>query len=68
MAVDAARQAMSVQAARLGRNQTFDAHVARLTAIFEEVAASKTRRSPHSRKRGSKSNPPHVVRAKKSRR
>jgi UDP-glucose:(heptosyl)LPS alpha-1,3-glucosyltransferase len=68
MAVDAARQAMSVQAARLGRNQTFDAHVARLTAIFEEVAASKTRRSPHSRKRGSKSNSPHVERAKKSRR
>ncbi len=68
MAVDDTRRAMAVQAARLGQQQTFDAHVARLTAIFEEVAASRTRRSPHSRKRGSKSNATHLERAKKSRR
>ncbi len=67
MAVDDTRRAMAVQAARLGQQQTFDAHVARLTAIFEEVAASKTKRSPHSRKRGSKSNATHFERAKKSR-
>jgi len=50
---DAARRAMSDQAARLGRKQTFDAHVARLLAIFEEVAASKRWRVPVSSKRKS---------------
>jgi UDP-glucose:(heptosyl)LPS alpha-1,3-glucosyltransferase len=68
MAVDETRRAMSVQAARLGRHQTFEAHVARLTAIFEGVAASKTRHSLHSRKRGSKFNTPHVERVRNSRR
>jgi len=68
MAVDEARRAMSAQAARLGRSHTFDGHVARLVAIFEEVAVSRTGRLPHSRKRGTKSNPPHFERAKKSRR
>jgi UDP-glucose:(heptosyl)LPS alpha-1,3-glucosyltransferase len=57
MAVDESRRAMSAQATRFGRSHTFDGHVARLTAIFEEVATCKMRRSPHSRKRGSKSNP-----------
>ena len=53
MTDDSARRAMSDQAARLGRLQTFDAHVARLTAIFEEVAASKSaaRRRIHAQAR-----------------
>jgi UDP-glucose:(heptosyl)LPS alpha-1,3-glucosyltransferase len=68
LAVDQARRAMSAQAARLGQSHTFDGHVARLTGIFEEAAASKLRRSPHSRLRGSKSNAIHLDRAKKARR
>ena len=49
MTDDAARRAMSAKAPALGRYQTFDLHVARLIAIFEEVAAAKSRRVPHSR-------------------
>jgi UDP-glucose:(heptosyl)LPS alpha-1,3-glucosyltransferase len=68
LAVDDTRQTMAVHAAKLGREQTFDAHVSRLTAIFGEVAASKTTRTPHSPKRESKSNAPHFEQLKKSRR
>jgi UDP-glucose:(heptosyl)LPS alpha-1,3-glucosyltransferase len=68
MTDDAARRAMSIQAWRLGQEQTFDAYVARLTAIFEEVAESKSRSVPHSRQRGSKRYTFHFDRAKKSRR
>jgi UDP-glucose:(heptosyl)LPS alpha-1,3-glucosyltransferase len=55
MANDTTRQAMSARALRLGQVQTFDLHVARLIAVFEDVAAARSRRSPHSRLRGSKS-------------
>ncbi len=47
MADDHARRTMATHAARLGREQTLDAHVARLIKVFEEVAATKTRRGPH---------------------
>lgn len=55
MTDDDARRAMSAHAVQLGRQQSFDAHVARLVQVFEDVAASKTRRGPHllrSSKRG----------------
>jgi UDP-glucose:(heptosyl)LPS alpha-1,3-glucosyltransferase len=47
MADDAVRRSMVPNALRLGRSQTFDAHVAKLIKVFEEVAASKSRRGPH---------------------
>jgi UDP-glucose:(heptosyl)LPS alpha-1,3-glucosyltransferase len=52
MTSDQARRTMSTLALKLGQLQTFDLHVARLIAIFEEVAASKSRHSPHSKRRG----------------
>jgi UDP-glucose:(heptosyl)LPS alpha-1,3-glucosyltransferase len=64
MTDDRERAAMSVHAAKLGREQTFDAHVARLIAIFEDVAASGSARLPHRRKRGSRA--PHFVHVRKS--
>jgi UDP-glucose:(heptosyl)LPS alpha-1,3-glucosyltransferase len=36
-----ARRAMSIEAARLGRGQSFERHVSRLVDLFEEVAESK---------------------------
>jgi UDP-glucose:(heptosyl)LPS alpha-1,3-glucosyltransferase len=68
MTDDAARCAMSDHAARLGRMQTFDKHVARLIAIFEEVAAARRWRVPVSSKRRSKQAAPHFDRSRKSRR
>jgi UDP-glucose:(heptosyl)LPS alpha-1,3-glucosyltransferase len=59
MADDATRLGMSGAARRLGRQQTLDAHVAQLVAIFQEVASAKTHRGPHSRRRGSKARGPH---------
>jgi UDP-glucose:(heptosyl)LPS alpha-1,3-glucosyltransferase len=44
---DATRREMSASATRLGREQSFDKHVARLVQVFEEVAATKSRRGPH---------------------
>ena len=41
MTDDASRAAMSARATRLGREQSFDRHVARLVELFEEVAAEK---------------------------
>lgn len=41
LADDARRRAMSEQAARLGRAQSFERHVARLVELFEEVAEEK---------------------------
>ena len=61
----AARRAMSSRAAALGRYQTFDVHVARLIAIFEEVAAGRSR-SPHSRAQKAHKNTPHFARARRS--
>jgi UDP-glucose:(heptosyl)LPS alpha-1,3-glucosyltransferase len=54
MANDRQRRTMSEHALRLGQLQTFDVHVARLIAIFEDVAAEKSRSSPHSKKRASR--------------
>jgi UDP-glucose:(heptosyl)LPS alpha-1,3-glucosyltransferase len=54
MAEDRRRRTMSAQALRLGQLQTFEVHVARLIAIFEDVAASKSRTSPHSKRRTSR--------------
>jgi UDP-glucose:(heptosyl)LPS alpha-1,3-glucosyltransferase len=65
MTQDTTRRAMSARAYRLGRRQTFDAHAARLMTIFEEVAASKSRRGKRFRKRDSKTLAPHLDRAKK---
>jgi UDP-glucose:(heptosyl)LPS alpha-1,3-glucosyltransferase len=47
MADDAIRLPMAANAARLGQSHTFDGHVAKLIKVFEEVAASKSRRGPH---------------------
>ena len=66
MADDTARRAMSAKAAALGRYQTFDVHVARLIAIFEEVAAAKSRHAPHSRVQKAHQNTPHFARSRKS--
>jgi UDP-glucose:(heptosyl)LPS alpha-1,3-glucosyltransferase len=68
MTHDAARRAMSAQASALGRYQTFDVHVARLIAIFEEVAAAKSRRAPHSRVQKAHQTAPHFGRSRRSRR
>jgi UDP-glucose:(heptosyl)LPS alpha-1,3-glucosyltransferase len=46
MARDAERAAMSVHAARLGREQSMERHVGRMVRVFEEVAASRRRRGP----------------------
>jgi UDP-glucose:(heptosyl)LPS alpha-1,3-glucosyltransferase len=47
MTVDVDRARMSAHAAELGREQSMDRHVARLVKVFEEVAASRSRRGPH---------------------
>jgi UDP-glucose:(heptosyl)LPS alpha-1,3-glucosyltransferase len=64
MTDDFARREMSAQAFRLGQLQSFEVHVARLTAIFEDAAAARSRRLPHSRKRESSH---HLDRARKAR-
>lgn len=46
MTDDAARAAMSVHASRLGREQSFDRHVARLLDVFGRVAEAKARKRP----------------------
>jgi UDP-glucose:(heptosyl)LPS alpha-1,3-glucosyltransferase len=65
MSDDRTRPTMSDHAARLGRAQTFETHVARLTAIFEEVAAAK-RRAPNSGRRGLQPAVPHFHRSHKA--
>lgn len=52
MADDRARGAMTEAAAVLGREQSFDRHVSRLIALFEEVAAEKRARRPAPHHRG----------------
>ena len=47
MTDDAARAEMSAHATQLGREQSFEHHVARLVKVFETVAAAKSRRGPH---------------------
>lgn len=56
---DIKRREMASLATRLGQEQTLEAHVARLTAVFEEVASAKSQHTPHTPKRGSRSNTPH---------
>jgi UDP-glucose:(heptosyl)LPS alpha-1,3-glucosyltransferase len=68
MTSDIKRREMASLAARLGQEQTFGAHVARLTAIFEEVASAKSRHTPHTQKRSSKSQTPHGKHSRKARR
>jgi UDP-glucose:(heptosyl)LPS alpha-1,3-glucosyltransferase len=68
MTDDVARQAMSARASSLGRYQTFDLHVERLIAIFEEVAAARSRRAPHSRVQKAHQSAPHFDRSRRSRR
>jgi UDP-glucose:(heptosyl)LPS alpha-1,3-glucosyltransferase len=60
MTDDAARKAMSRHAETLGKAQSFDNHVSRLLAVFEEAAA---RRSPRVR---SRVHPPHRVNHERS--
>ena len=68
MADDRARRAMSAEARRLGRQQTFELHVERLLAVFEEAARSKKGRVPHSGKwSASAVLGPHVGRSKRAR-
>jgi UDP-glucose:(heptosyl)LPS alpha-1,3-glucosyltransferase len=68
MSVDRVRRPMSIEARRLGRRQTFDAHVARLVAIFQDVAANKARWGQPSRKRDAQAPRPHIDRSKRVRR
>ena len=44
MTDDAVREADVAERRALGREQSFDGHVAKLIKVFEEVAAAKTRR------------------------
>jgi UDP-glucose:(heptosyl)LPS alpha-1,3-glucosyltransferase len=67
MTDQATRRAMSAQALRLGQLHSFEVHVARLTAIFEDVIASKVRRLPHSRTKGTKSIAAHIERSRRAR-
>jgi UDP-glucose:(heptosyl)LPS alpha-1,3-glucosyltransferase len=67
MACDQERRTMAKLAAALGKGQTLEQHVARLTAIFKEVASAKSRRTPHTPKRTSKSHLPHNRRAPRPR-
>ncbi len=67
MTDDKARRAMSAEARRLGRQQTFDVHVERLLAVFEEAARGKKGRVPHSGKWSAKAAfGPHAGRSKRS--
>jgi UDP-glucose:(heptosyl)LPS alpha-1,3-glucosyltransferase len=50
IADDRTRRVMSEEARRLGRQQTFDLHVERLLAVFEEAGRGRKGRSPHSGK------------------
>ncbi len=68
MTGDIKRREMASLATRLGQEQTFEAHVARLTAIFEEVASAKSRNTPHSQRRGAKSHTPHGKHSRRARR
>ena len=60
MTDDARRKAMSAEAARLGREQSFDRHVAALIKVFEEVAAAKSRHGSHGRHAGSRPHGSHA--------
>jgi UDP-glucose:(heptosyl)LPS alpha-1,3-glucosyltransferase len=57
MANDLRRTAMAAAAAALGREQTFDRHVAALVRVFQEAAAARSSHAAHGRNGGSK---PHL--------
>lgn len=61
MADDARRAAMAARAAALGREQTFERHVAALIRVFQEAAAARNSHGAHGRNGGSK---PHLKKAK----
>jgi UDP-glucose:(heptosyl)LPS alpha-1,3-glucosyltransferase len=65
---DIKRREMASLATRLGQQQTFDAHVARLLSVFMEVNSAKSRHTPHTQKRGKKSHTPHGKHSRKARR
>jgi UDP-glucose:(heptosyl)LPS alpha-1,3-glucosyltransferase len=65
MTDDKRRKAMSVEAARLGSELTFDRHVAALLAVFQEVASSRNRHLSHGKNGGSR---PHSARSRAGRR
>jgi UDP-glucose:(heptosyl)LPS alpha-1,3-glucosyltransferase len=67
MASETKRRAMAAAAYRLGQSHTFELHVARLIAIFEEVAADKRRQSARSSSRTLEGASPHFERSPKGR-
>ncbi len=68
MTDDRARRAMSAEAKRLGRQQTFDVHVERLLAVFEEAAKARKSRAAHSGKWSAKAlTGPHMRRTNRTR-
>src|SRR5262249_31455335 len=68
MADDRTRRAMSIEAKRLGRQQTFDVHVERLLAVFEEAARAKKGRAAHTGRWSAKAvTGPHVGRSNRTR-
>src|SRR4051794_16580718 len=54
MTDDRTRRPMAELAMRLGLEQSFDTHVARLVQVFEDVAASQGRKTPHTLRAASK--------------
>ncbi|WP_165251429.1 glycosyltransferase family 4 protein [Paludisphaera soli] len=62
LADDARRRAMSAEAAKLGREWTFDRHVEALVKVFREVASEKARVASHARRPASG---PHAARSSK---
>jgi UDP-glucose:(heptosyl)LPS alpha-1,3-glucosyltransferase len=68
MVDDPLRRSMSAQALRLGQVQTFEVHVARLLAVFEQVASARSRHVPHSRSRKRRWSTPHADRSQQARR
>jgi UDP-glucose:(heptosyl)LPS alpha-1,3-glucosyltransferase len=67
MTDESERRSMAAEARRLGREQTFDVHVERLLAVFEEAARAKKGRVPHSGKWSAQAAlGPHRKRSKRS--
>ncbi|AMV39831.1 glycosyltransferase family 4 protein [Planctomyces sp. SH-PL62] len=50
MADESRRRAMSIEAAKLGREWTFDRHVEALVKVFREVAAARAKSATHGRR------------------
>jgi UDP-glucose:(heptosyl)LPS alpha-1,3-glucosyltransferase len=67
LTIDTKRRAMSARAYQLGQLQTFDVHVARLLAVFEDVAAGKRKRMSLSRSRANRPAVPHFEHSRKAR-